>query len=188
MGKQLDQITPDLQKFIEAQKIYFVATAAETGTVNLSPKGMDSLRILGPNRVMWLNVTGSGNETAAHLLLNDRITVMFCAFEGKPLILRLYGHGKTYHPGSTEWNTYFPLFEPLEGARQLVDISVDLVQTSCGMAVPFMDYNRERDELNTWARKQGPDGIHAYWSRKNVTSIDGFETGIFAQTTTSPNE
>ncbi|ACT92437.1 pyridoxamine 5'-phosphate oxidase family protein [Dyadobacter fermentans] len=180
MGKQLDHITPDLQAFIEAQKIYFVATAAETGTVNLSPKGMDSFRILGPNRVMWLNVTGSGNETAAHLLLHDRITVMFCAFEGKPLILRLYGHGKVYHPADAEWTEYAPLFPPLEGARQLVDIRVDLVQTSCGMAVPFMDYNRERTELNAWAHKQGPTGIQNYWARKNVTSIDGFETGIFA--------
>lgn len=184
MGKQLDRITPELELFINKQKIYFVATAAETGTVNLSPKGMDSFRILGPNRVMWLNVTGSGNETAAHLLLNDRITIMFCAFEGKPLILRLYGHGKSYHPANTEWHEYYPLFPPLEGARQLIDIQVDLVQTSCGMAVPFMDYNRERDELNAWARKQGPDGIHNYWAKKNMASIDGFDTGIFASNAT----
>lgn len=188
MGKQLDQITPELESFISEQKIFFVATAAETGTVNLSPKGMDSFRILGPNRVMWLNVTGSGNETAAHLLLNDRITVMFCAFEGKPLILRVYGHAKTYHPANAEWHEYFPLFPALEGARQLIDIHVDLVQTSCGMAVPFMDYNREREELNAWARKQGPDGIQNYWARKNMASIDGFDTGIFASASTDESQ
>ncbi|MCF0070056.1 pyridoxamine 5'-phosphate oxidase family protein [Dyadobacter sp. CY261] len=188
MAKQLDHITDDLQAFIQAQKIFFVATAAETGTVNLSPKGMDSFRILGPNRVMWLNVTGSGNETAAHLLHNDRITIMFCAFEGKPLILRLYGHGKTYHSGSAEWSEYYPLFAPLEGARQLIDIQVNLVQSSCGMAVPFMDYNREREDLAIWARKQSPDGIQNYWARKNMVSIDGFDTGIFASPSASDNK
>lgn len=149
------------------------------GIVNLSPKGMDSLRILSPNRVMWLNVTGSGNETATHLLQNDRITVMFCAFEGKPLILRLYGHGKIYHHRDEEWNTHINLFPKLPGARQLIDIQIDVVQTSCGMAVPFMDYNREREELNRWAEKKGNDGIHAYWDEKNAVSFDGHPTGIF---------
>jgi len=179
MGKKLDHITPELQSFINLQKIFFVATAAPAGTVNLSPKGMDSLRVLGPNRVMWLNVTGSGNETAAHLLQSDRITVMFCAFEGKPLILRLYGRARAYHQQDPEWGEYAHLFPTFAGARQLIDIDVEIVQTSCGMAVPFMDYNHEREELNKWAEKQGPDGIQAYWERKNVTSFDGFETGIF---------
>nr|WP_295928386.1 pyridoxamine 5'-phosphate oxidase family protein [uncultured Dyadobacter sp.] len=179
MGKKLDQITPELQAFITAQKIFFVATAAPTGTVNLSPKGMDSLRVLGPNRVMWLNVTGSGNETAAHLLQSDRITVMFCAFEGKPLILRLYGRARAYHHQDPQWDEYAPLFPSFVGARQLIDITVEIVQTSCGMAVPFMDYNHEREELNKWAEKQGTEGIHDYWGRKNVTSFDGLETGIF---------
>lgn len=179
MGKRLEQITPELQTFIESQKLYFVATAMAEGTVNLSPKGMDSLRILSPSRVIWLNVTGSGNETAAHLLVNDRITIMFCAFEGKPLILRLYGHGKTYHQRDEEWNTYIDLFPELPGARQLIDIQIDTVQTSCGMAVPFMDYNREREELNRWAEKKGDDGIHAYWDQKNTVSFDGHATGIF---------
>ena len=179
MGKRLEQITPELQTFIENQKLYFVATAMSDGTVNLSPKGMDSLRILSPSRVMWLNVTGSGNETATHLLENDRITVMFCAFEGKPLILRLYGRGKTYHHRDAEWNTYIDLFPSLPGARQLIDIQIDTVQTSCGMAVPFMDYNREREELNRWAEKKGEDGIHDYWDQKNTVSFDGHATGIF---------
>ena len=178
MGKRLDHITPELTAFIEKQQIYFVATAMSHGTVNLSPKGMDSFRIIGPNRVMWLNVTGSGNETAAHLLENNRITIMFCAFEGKPLILRLYGHGKAYHQYDTEWDTYYPLFQPLPGARQIFDIEVDTVQTSCGMAVPFMDYNHEREELTRWAEKKGDSGIHRYWEEKNMVSFDGSETGI----------
>lgn len=179
MAKKLDNITPELQTFIQNQKIYFVATAAGSGHINLSPKGMDSFRILDPNRVMWLNVTGSGNETAAHLLENDRITIMFCAFEEKPLILRLYGYGKAYHQHDPEWNDYLNLFPSLPGARQLIDIKVDIVQTSCGMAVPFMDYNHEREESNKWAQKKGDDGIHKYWQEKNTVSLDGIETGIF---------
>ncbi|MFN8348925.1 MAG: pyridoxamine 5'-phosphate oxidase family protein [Spirosomataceae bacterium] len=179
MGKQLDQISPDLQEFIQKQKIFFVATAMSTGKVNLSPKGMDSFRVLDPKRVMWLNVTGSGNETAAHLQENDRITVMFCAFEGKPLILRLYGTGKAYHPRDPEWNEYIDLFPSLPGARQLIDIEVEMVQTSCGMAVPFMDFNRERDELKKWAQKQEEEGVKEYWNNKNTVSLDGHPTGIF---------
>ncbi|KAA0993125.1 pyridoxamine 5'-phosphate oxidase family protein [Dyadobacter aurulentus] len=179
MGKKLTHVTPELSDFIQKQKIFFVATAMSSGTVNLSPKGMDSFRILEPNRVMWLNVTGSGNETAAHLLENNRITVMFCAFEGKPLILRLYGTGKAYHPRDKAWTEYIDLFPKLEGARQLIDIEIDIVQTSCGMAVPFMEYSQERNELNNWARKKGEDGIRTYWEQKNVRSFDGMETGIF---------
>ena len=179
MGKRLEQITPELQQFIEDQKLFFVATAMSLGNINLSPKGMDSFRIINPNRVMWLNVTGSGNETAAHLLENDRITVMFCAFEGKPMILRLYGHAKAYHQYNEEWNQYIDLFPKFVGARQIIDINIDIVQTSCGMAVPFMDYNHEREELNKWAEKKGEDGIHKYWEQKNTVSFDGMETGIF---------
>lgn len=178
MGKRIDQITPELQRFIEHQKIYFVATAMASGSVNLSPKGMDSFRVLSPNRVMWLNVTGSGNETAAHLLENDRITIMFCTFEGKPLILRLYGHGKAYHPRDPEWQEFIDLFPNTPGSRQLFDVAVEVVQTSCGMAVPFMDYNREREELKNWAEKKGEKGISAYWNEKNLTSFDGYPTGL----------
>jgi hypothetical protein len=179
MGKQLEQISPDLQEFIQKQKIFFVATAMSIGKVNLSPKGMDSFRIIHSKRVMWLNVTGSGNETATHLSENDRITVMFCAFEGKPLILRLYGKGKVYHQRDAEWDEFIPLFPELPGARQLVDIEVEMVQTSCGMAVPFMDFNRERDELKKWTQKQGEKGIKEYWGKKNTVSLDGRKTGIF---------
>jgi hypothetical protein len=179
MGKKIAQLTPELKEFISAQKIFFVGTAMREGIVNISPKGMDSFRVLGDNRVMWLNVTGSGNETATHLQETDRITIMFCAFEGKPLILRLYGKGKVYHQFDAAWNEYINLFPNIAGARQLIDIEVEIVQTSCGMAVPFMDYNREREELKNWAEKKGEEGIKEYWQQKNVTSFDGHETGIF---------
>ncbi|MCB0629315.1 MAG: pyridoxamine 5'-phosphate oxidase family protein [Saprospiraceae bacterium] len=178
MGKRLPQIRPDHQEFIEKQKIFFVATAMATGRINLSPKGTDTFRVLGPNRVMWLNLTGSGNETATHLQENDRITVMFCAFEGKPLILRLYGHARVYHIDDPEWPDYISLFPAMTGARQLVDIEVDLVQTSCGMSIPYMDFVAERDLLTVWADNKGEAGIREYWQEKNTVSLDGHPTGM----------
>ncbi len=179
MGRKTEQILPENKEFIEKQKIFFVATAMSSGTVNLSPKGMDSFRIIDQNRVIWLNVTGSGNETATHLQENDRITIMFCAFEGNPLILRLYGKAKTYHQRNSEWAEFINLFPKLAGARQIFDISVETVQTSCGMAVPFMDFKKERDELTKWTHKQGEEGLKEYWEKKNTISFDGHSTGIF---------
>lgn len=181
MGKQLESITPELQAFIEDQKIFFVGTAAEEGRVNVSPKGTDSFRVIGPNQVVWLNLTGSGNETAAHLLLNDRMTIMFCSFEEKPIILRLYGTAQIYHERDEQFHSYLGLFPTNVGARQIISMQVDLVQTSCGFAVPFMEFKSERSTLNTWAEKQGKERIEAYWDNKNRKSIDGFETQIFGE-------
>ena len=181
MGKQLEVITPELKEFIEKQKIFFVGTAAATGRVNISPKGTDSFRVIDQNKIVWLNLTGSGNETAAHLLKNDRMTILFCAFEGKPLILRLYGNAKIYHERDTEFHTFSGLFPENVGARQIIEMEVDLVQTSCGYAVPFMDFKEERTVLNSWAEKQGKENIEAYWKNKNTTSIDGFETKILEE-------
>ncbi|MFC3831882.1 MULTISPECIES: pyridoxamine 5'-phosphate oxidase family protein [Deinococcus] len=178
MAKQLPAISDHLKAFIEAQHVYFVGTAAPDGHVNVSPKGMDSLRVLGPNRVAWLNVTGSGNETAAHLRQLPRMTVMFCALEGPPLILRLYGTARTVQPGDREWNDLAALFPPLPGARQVFVLDVDLVQTSCGMAVPLMDFRGDRDDLNVWAAQQTPEQLDDYRQRKNTRSIDGFATGL----------
>lgn len=178
MGKQLESITPELIEFIGNQKIFFVGTAAQEGRVNVSPKGTDSFRVINANKIVWLNLTGSGNETAAHLLLNDRMTIMFCAFEGKPNILRLYGKAKIYHKRDTEFQKYMTLFPPNTGSRQIIEMEIDLVQTSCGFAVPFMDYKEERETLNAWSTKQGIQGIEAYWENKNTKSIDGFETQI----------
>ena len=162
MGKQLDSITPRLQDFIQEQKLFFVGTAATTGKVNISPKGMDSFRILGPNRVVWLNLTGSGNETAAHLLESSRMTIMFCAFEGKPLILRLYGHAKVFHPRDASFQQYIGLFPTYPGARQIIEMEVDMVQTSCGFAVPLMEFKEDRTKLDEWTDHKGPDGIKEY--------------------------
>lgn len=178
MSKLIQEITPDLQDFIKEQKIFFVATAAQQGRINLSPKGHDTLRVLSPKKIVWLNLTGSGNETAAHLLLNNRITIMMCAFEGKPLILRLYGHGKAYHEGDAQFQKHIGLFEENTGSRQIIEMDIDLVQTSCGYSIPFMDFKEERGQLNSWSKKQGKDKIKSYWNKKNTKSIDGFETGI----------
>lgn len=178
MGKRIDSLTPELQEFIENQKIFFVGTAMKEGTVNVSPKGMDSFRVLGPNKIIWLNVTGSGNETATHIQESSRMTIMFSAFEGKPLILRLYGHAKAYHTRDKKFQTYKTQFPEIPGARQIFEMEIDMVQSSCGMAVPFMDYKEERTQLNAWAEKQGEEGLVNYRKEKNTISLDGHETGV----------
>lgn len=178
MGKQFPQIDDQHRRFIEDQHMFFVATAARDGRVNVSPKGLDSLRVLGPNRVVWLNGTGSGNESAAHLLDNPRMTLMFCAVEGRPLILRLYGIARAVHADDTDWDELVALFPPLPGARNIFVLDVDLVQTSCGHGVPLYDYVGQRDIMAQWATKKGDDGLHAYQQEKNRVSIDGRPTGL----------
>ena len=178
MSKFYTKITNRLQKFIEAQKIFFVATAPNSGRINLSPKGMDSFRVMNENRVLWLNVTGSGNETAAHLLENKRITIMFCSFEKVPNILRLYGKGTEIKEGDTNWNELIQLFPETPGTRQIFDITIESAQTSCGMSIPFYEFKGERNDLNDWATEQGKEGIENYWENRNQTSIDGLPTKI----------
>jgi len=178
MGQQFSELSEQHKQFIKEQKIFFVGTATTDSKINISPKGMDSLRVLSNNRVIWLNVTGSGNETAAHIQENPRMTVMFAAFEGKPLILRLYGNSKVIHKNNSEWKTLIQLLNPLPGARQIFDLSIELVQTSCGMGVPYYDYVDERNMLNKWAEKQGPEGVKEYWRKKNQVSLDGKPTNI----------
>jgi hypothetical protein len=178
MGKQYTAIPHDLNDFINAQKIFFVGTAGAEGRVNVSPKGMDSLRIINEHTVRWLNVTGSGNETAAHVLENQRMTIMLCAFEGKPMILRLYGNARVAHPNDDSWSEWIADFPPLPGARQIFELHIDLVQTSCGFGVPLFDFKDERETLNHWADNKGPEKIAEYWSEKNALSLDGKTTGI----------
>ncbi len=178
MGKKLTEIDERLQEFIKQQKIFFVGTAAAKGSVNVSPKGMDSFRIINKNKIAWLNLTGSGNETAAHLLKNNRMTIMFCAFEGKPLILRLYGTANIFHPRDKEYQTLIHLFPETLGSRQVIEMQVDLVQTSCGYAIPLMDYQEDRTILKDWAQNKGQQKIEAYWEEENSKSIDGFDTHI----------
>lgn len=178
MGAQFPEITDRLRDFIEAQHLFFVGTAARDGRVNISPKGLDSLRVLGPNRVIWLNGTGSGNETAAHLLDVPRMTVMFCSFGAKPLILRLYGTARAIHEGDADWDELLAAFPPMQGSRNIFDLHVDLVQTSCGFGVPLMDFRSERETMAQWAAKKGDVGIAAYQQEKNRISLDGLPTGL----------
>jgi hypothetical protein len=178
MGQQFTEISAKLKRFIEQQKIFFVGTATEDSRVNISPKGMDSLKVLNGNRVIWLNVTGSGNETAAHIQRLPRMTIMFAAFEGNPMILRLYGEAKVIHADDPEWQALYSQFDPIPGARQIFDVTVDLVQTSCGMAVPLFDYVEDRNQLKNWATKKGEEGIKQYWEQKNQLSLDGEPTYI----------
>lgn len=180
MGKQFSEISAELQTWIAEQPIFFVGTAplSAEGHVNLSPKGLDTLRVLSPNRVAYLDLTGSGNETSAHLLENGRITLMFCAFSGPARILRLYGRGRVVLPTSDEWPALAQHFPPLPGARQIVVTEIDLVQTSCGFAVPLMEYVGQRDTLVKWAQTKGDDALNAYRAEKNVTSLDQLPTHL----------
>jgi hypothetical protein len=184
MAKFFKQIEPAHTAFIEQQRIFFTATAAATGRVNISPRGADAFRVLGPNTVAYLDQTGSGNETAAHLRACGRLTIMFCGFETVPMILRLYGQGCSLPHGTPEYNalleTAYDSQEP-PGARQIIRLEVDLVQTSCGYGVPLFDYKKERPTLRRWAEAKGEAGVAAYWRQKNTRSIDGFETGILAE-------
>lgn len=180
MGKVYECITDELQNFIRQQHLFFVASAplSADGHVNLSPKGYDSLRILSPNRVAYLDMTGSGNETSAHLLENGRITFMFCAFNGAPKIVRLYGRGYTVLPNSPEWDALSANFTLFNGTRQIIVADIDRVQTSCGYAIPLMSYDGERDTLIKWAEAKGDDGLVAYRREKNQQSIDALPAPI----------
>ncbi|MFZ4813808.1 MAG: pyridoxamine 5'-phosphate oxidase family protein [Phototrophicaceae bacterium] len=180
MAKVHPHITPELREWIEAQHLFFVASAPLTadGHVNLSPKGNDCLRVLDDARVAYLDMTGSGNETSAHLIENGRLTLMWCAFEGSPRILRLYGHGQVILPDTPAWNELYPLFLPLAGARQIILNTVMRVQTSCGFAVPFYDYVGDRDALTRFAETKSEDGLMAYRAEKNMQSIDGLPTAF----------
>lgn len=178
MATQFDQISEAHKRFIEAQHVFFVGTAADTGRVNVSPKGMDSLRVLGPDRIIWRNLTGSGNETAGHLRAVNRMTLMWCSFEAQPMILRSYGTARTLQVEDAAFGDLNALFFATEGARQIYDMQVEMVQSSCGYAVPFMEYAGPRDVLKDWSARKGHDGIRAYWRTRNTETIDGFATGI----------
>lgn len=178
MATQFPEITRRHVDFMTAQQMFFVATAARDGRVNVSPKGLDSFRVLGVNEVAWLNGTGSGNETAAHVLDSPRMTVMFCSFTDKPLILRLYGTARMSQPGDDDWPGAAALFPPLLGARQVFRLAVDLVQTSCGFGVPTYEFAGQRTTMSDWATKKGPEGLAAYRREHNALSLDGFPTAL----------
>lgn len=179
MSERFEKLDDKLKAFIHQQHLYFVGTAGAEGFVNVSPKGMDSFRILDDSTVAWLNLTGSGNETAAHVLENGRMTVMFCSFDKQPLIMRLYGQAVTVHPRDERWDELSALFPAQLGARQIFILGLELVLTSCGYAVPYYELKGERPTLTKWADKRGEAGIKDYWAEKNVKSLNGKDTGIF---------
>ncbi|NEQ79580.1 MAG: pyridoxamine 5'-phosphate oxidase family protein [Moorea sp. SIO2I5] len=178
MAKFYSEINQDLREFIEEQKIFFTATAPHQGRINLSPKGINTFRCIDSKTVAYLDLTGSGNETSAHLLENGRMTIMFCSFTEKPLILRLYGHGQVIRPRDKEWKKFYCLFNSLPGERQIIVLNVESAQTSCGYGVPLYDLKAERETLLKWANNKGEKGIHEYWQAKNIESIDGLPTKI----------
>ena len=175
MSKQRENIDPDLAEWIKQQRIFFVASAplSATGHINLSPKGGDSFRVLGPMEVAYQEYTGSGAETVAHLRENGRIIVMFCAFDGDPRILRLHGRGEAITAGHSRFSELASLFPPHPGTRSVIHIQVTRVSTSCGWSVPFLDFRAHRETLNEWSAKQGAEKTAAYRAVKNQVSIDG---------------
>lgn len=178
MAQFYSELNNDLRIFMARQHLFFVATAPNNGRINLSPKGLDALRVLNDKQVIYLDFTGSGNEVAAHLLENGRITLMFCSFEGDCQILRLYGRGRVIARNDPQWTELAARFPALPGVRQIVTLDIESLQTSCGAGVPLYTYEGERDILLDWAEKKGEAGMHAYRMEKNRVSIDGLPTGL----------
>ena len=183
MAKVHAMITNELQKFIAGQHMFFVSTAplSADGHVNVSPKGIDCFRVLSPHRAGYMDLVGSGNETSAHLLENGRITFMFCAFNGPPNILRLYGNGRTVLPGQPEWAELAPHFTLYPSTRQLIVADIERVQTSCGFGVPIYEHVGERDLHFHWAEKQGEAGLVTYQQKHSLRSIDGLPSALDAR-------
>jgi len=175
------ELSDELIAFMREQKVFFVATAPAQGRINLSPKGMDTLRCLNSSTVAYLDITGSGNETAAHLADNGRMTMMFCGFSGDPIILRLRGQGRVVHQRDAAWSQLAPLFPELVGRRQIIVLDIDSVQTSCGAGVPVYEFKHERDDLLRHWAERGEAGVEAYWASNNQVSIDGLPTRLLDQ-------
>jgi len=180
MGKFSDSIKPEHKQFIDNQHLFFVATAplSENGKINISPKGLDCFRVLNENKVAYVDLISSGNETSAHTLENGRITFMFCSFDEKPWILRLYGKGFTVLPGSDEWESYSKNFTIYPSTRQIIVADIDLVQTSCGFGVPLFDYTCQREIHFEWAEKKGAEGLVKYMNDNNLRSLDDLPTNL----------
>ncbi len=185
MSEWFKSVTSEMKQFIAQQKVFFVATAPHEGRINLSPKGMDTFRVVGKNRVLYLDLTGSGNETAAHLLDDGRITIMFCSFDKTARIMRLYGRGRAIRPRDEKWNKYLALFPAEPGVRQIMEIEVEAAMTSCGYAVPRFDGLEERDTLRKYWQTRGDAAVGEYHEQNNRESIDGLPTGIFTDDTRS---
>lgn len=177
MGLSWTEIPDDMRAFIEAQKLFFVATAPRDGRVNLSPKGLDTLRVIDARTVIYLDLTGSGNETAAHVIENGRMTMMFCAFYGTAMTLRLYGRAELVRPDHDGWHDLRSRFADFPGIRQIFRLHVESLATSCGWSVPAFGELRERRELIDWAITMGEPDLESYRQNNNVVSIDGLPAG-----------
>jgi hypothetical protein len=175
VADRFSSLSPELAQWWREQPVFFVATAPSSGDghVNLSPKGYDTLRVLDPNRMAYLDLTGSGVETIAHLRENGRITLMACAFSGNPRISRVHGRGTVHPVGSAGFDELAPQFPELPGRRSIIDVAVERVTTSCGFSIPLMDLVGDRDRLLDWAEKKGEQGVVDYWASKNAVSVDG---------------
>lgn len=178
MAVKFYEINREHREFIEKQKMFFIGSAGAEGFINVSPKGMDSFRILDAKSVLWLNHTGSGNETSAHVQENGRMTIMFNSFDKKPMIMKLYGQAKVYHGADDEWEELLSHFPEYEGVRQLFKMDLELLLTSCGFGVPQYKYIGERNSLQKWAKAKGHEGMKAYWAEKNSETLDGVQTNI----------
>jgi len=176
MADFYDELTDDVSDFIRAQHMFFTGTAAEGTRINVSPKGMDTFRIFDSKTVGYLDVTGSGNETAAHIKNDGRLTIMLCGYEKKAWIVRIYGKGEVVRPQSRNWDAYAKQFEILPGTRQIILLHIDSVQTSCGWGVPKYEFQGHRDTLVKFGENKGEDGIRNYWYTRNTRSIDGLPT------------
>ncbi|MCP4272257.1 MAG: pyridoxamine 5'-phosphate oxidase family protein [Gammaproteobacteria bacterium] len=179
MGDRFKELNEKHIKFINKQHMFFVGTAGAEGYLNVSPKGMDSFRIINNSKVVWLNLTGSGNETAAHMLENSRMTLMFCSFDKKPMILRIYGHARTIYPRNKEWAELTKRFPAYISTRQFYELEVELVQNSCGYAVPYYEFTGQRNTLEAIHEKIGKSGVEKYWQENNSKSMNNKPTGIF---------
>ena len=174
MGRVHEALDDNLIDWIGQQHLFFVASAPlDGGHVNLSPKGHDTFRVIDKSTVAYLDLTGSGVETIAHIRENGRLTIMFCAFEGPPRILRLYGRGEAIEPDAPDFEDLAETFPALPGVRSIIRLTIDRISSSCGYSVPFLAYEGERETLLDWAERKGPEGIEAYHAEKNSTSIDG---------------
>ena len=178
MSEMFEKLTQQHIEFIKRQHVFFLGTAGADGFINVSPKGLDSLRVISATKIVWLNLTGSGNETAAHVRENKRMTIMFCSFEKQPLILRVYGNATAIHPRDPGWSENIDFFPAYTGARQLFELDITLIQTSCGYAVPYYELKGERPTLTKWADNRGREGVEEYWAEKNTRSLNDKETGI----------
>ena len=174
MGKVYDSIDVNLRSFIDAQRVFFVATAPSAGGhLNLSPKGLDTLRVIDGTTVAYLDYVGSGAETIAHLRDDGRIVIMMCAFEGPPKIVRLHGHGEAIEPGDADYATLSALFPYGIAGRSIIKVQIERISDSCGFGVPLYGFQGDRDQLGAWAERKGEDGLLQYQKTKNRKSIDG---------------